>query len=338
MKSNRFTGLKAGVKFIKTVWNSQYSGEKPMGVLFVAPPGTGKSYLLSNFKHPRYIITSDVTGRGLEELVKKMQKDTGYLVVPELIRAFSRRENKALLSVLNSLLEEGIEGINRLDVTFNVENPIHWGFMGAITNQELKNCYKVLASTGFLSRCLIFQFDYVLEDELKIEEYIASNGIPGMKDRILLDDREHKIIRIPKRHRELIKTIGRLVSEKKGEYKTFRMIKAIRRLVKGNAISDGRDYVNDEDIIAVYSLLPFIIGIGTDLDYFILKYAGESKNGILIEELFDRLMKKGYMQSSIKSAILHLKLRNLISEGHKGKKISIPILNQVEEVENENQV
>lgn len=310
-------GLKGAERFIRIAWNvCNVEGEHPIGCILVAPPGLGKSYLLTSFKGDNWVIAHDVTGHGLEKLLIKIKRmKAGYLVLPDLIRAFTRRTSLSLISVLNVILEEGITRIERYDMSVNFEEPLKFGFIGAITVKEFDRRYKDMQSTGLISRCSLFRFHYAKEDVFRIEEYIARNGMPKEHEKIPLEIVERKPVSVDKPVvAEFVKKTGRLLAKLKNEAVPFRSIKLIRRLVKGNAIMSGRTTANLDDCVVVFSLLPFFIDSGCDVDYRLLRYIAKTtikENWMPTEE--DLLKKaKMYAKDTIRQRIQYLLAKGLI--------------------------
>lgn len=311
-------GLKAAERFIRIAFKVIEAGEQPIGVILVAPPGSGKSYLLTSFTGDSWVVCSDISGHGLETLMYEMSsRANGYLVVPDLIRAFGRQNaKKSLFAVLNLILEEGIVSIRRSDLRLTFPQPVKFGFIGAITPEEFRHCIKDLESIGLLSRCLIFSFKYTKEDEARIEEYVSRNGMPTVDQKILLNLEKINPVVIPEELTKLVRKLGNFLKVKKKEHFAFRAIKIIRRLLKGNASLMGRNYVSYEDFVIVYSLLPFLIDRATDLDYRILKLIGRetilNNKPITYDDIMNKFSNE-YSEETVNNQLTYLKLRGLIT-------------------------
>ena len=309
-------GLKGAEKFIKIAWNVvNVDGEYPLGILLVAPPGVGKSYLLTSFKGENYIVLSDLSGHGLEKLLIELKDmQNGYIVLPDLIRAFTRHTTTALFSVLNMCLEEGITRIKRSDLSFHSEKPIRFGFIGAITPTELTKRQKEMLSVGLFSRLIKFSFTYTTEDKLRIIDYVSRNGMPKPEQKTPLEVYKPVPISIPENIVGFVKKIGLFLSDIKKDSVPFRSIKMIRRLLKGSAFTHRRKEVNIEDCILVYSLLPFITDVGTDLDYRLLLYIGREtilkKRKLSKKEIIESA--KHYNQETIRNRLSYLEFKKFI--------------------------
>lgn len=310
------TGLEASERFIRCSFKMIEAKEQPIGIILVAPPGAGKSYLLTSFKGDSYIIISDISGHGLETLMIDLNsKKRGYIVLPDMIRAFGRQHSKnSLFAVLNMILEEGLTEIRRSDIRVRFTEPVKFGFIGAITPKEYMSRKKDLDSIGLSSRCFTFSFRYTPEDAESIERYISTNGMPKENEKILLEIDELKDIAIPEEIGKFIENIGRYLAKMKNEAYSFRSIKLIRKLVRGNAALYLRTTATIEDCIVVYSFLPFIMDSATDLDFKLLMFIGRrsliDKEPPTHNDILRRAKK--YSENTINKSIYYLLEKNLI--------------------------
>jgi len=329
-------GLRGAEQFIKIIWNiNNVDGENPIGVLLVAPPGLGKSYLLTSFRGENFIIMSDISGHGLEKILTELKtKERGYLVLPDIIRAFSRHTSTALFAVLNMCLEEGITRIARADMTFESSKPIKFGFIGAITPKELDKRIKEMESVGLLSRLLQFRFTYTKQDEQRIIDYISKNGMPTYETKIPLELTKPMPVIMPDNLTEFVKILGVYLAKLKGDAVPFRATKLVRRLLKGCAIMHKRTVVEPIDCIVVYSLLPFLVDVGTDLDYRLLYNIGKQtileKNQISKETLVNNA--RMYDKKTVCERLAFLESKRFIISDEKGN-YKMPTLEEVMENE-----
>ena len=332
-------GLRGAEQFIRIVWHiNNVDGEYPIGVMLIAPPGVGKSYLLTSFKGENFIIMSDLSGHGLERVLAELKMKTrGYVVLPDLIRAFTRHTSNALFAVLNMCLEEGITRIERADIRFASDTPIRFGFIGAITPTELKKREKDIKSVGLFSRLLPFSFKYTKEDEARIIDYISKNGMPKPEMKIPLELWKPLPVSIPEKLADFVKILGIKLARLKGDSAPFRSTKLVRRLLKGSAMSNKRQSVELIDCIAIYSLLPFIIDEGTDLDYRLLYNIG--KRTLLENQTVNKkeLVKSAtmYKSQTVSERLTWLEAKNLIVSDENGN-YRMPLLQEVLEYEQEN--
>lgn len=274
-KEKGLIGLQAAKKAVELSLHIPcLADERPLGFLFIAKPGTGKSFLLTKFRAENMIIVNDITGRGLENIVEKMQRfKTGYVNIPDLLKVMSRTKGwEAFLTLANIVLEEGLTAISRYDkfVTFDI--PLNFGIVTAMTQDCFKSNYRLFDKTGFLSRFGVFAFDYEKEDEKLITSRLSVGKTNGDLKWFIPTPTEKKFVEISPEAGLTIRDMGKLLSN--GKQKPFRAVNFVRRLVKANAVMNNREKVTREDLMEVYSLIPFFVPpepISTDLDYLILK-------------------------------------------------------------------
>jgi len=302
-ETKQLIGLKAATKAVELSLHIPYLvDERPLGFMFIAQPGTGKSFLLTKFRAENMIIVNDVTGRGLENIVEKMQRvKQGYINIPDMLKVMSRPLGwDAFLTLSNIVLEEGLTAISRYDkfVTFDV--PLNFGIISAMTSKCFKSNQKLFERTGFLSRFGIFGYDYEKEDEQKITRNLSVGKTNGELKYFIPTPDEPGFIEIGKKAGKKIEGLASLLSN--GKHKPFRAVNFVRRLVKANAMLNGRNKVDELDLEEIRALIPFFVPpepFSTDLDYLILKKPSKTSwkkyKGMLID-------KEGYSNDSIYNA------------------------------------
>lgn len=272
---------------------SRIKDEKPLGILLVAPPGAGKSFALVTIKYPNLILVSDMTPRGLQDIIlecrqinnkhgKNGGKHTGYVVIPELEKILSRQNSTATFtSLANILLEEGARYLRRYDINIKFDKPLNFGLISALTPDTFNRRQEYLEGKGFLSRHLILGFDYCNSDKIAIEDFILRSAKP---DIIAVEDTPTKNVVIPE---HLLGTLQKLSSRlavlRKDKFK-FRAIIQLRALLKAEALANHRTEVTIKDCQNLYCLLPFFLSgnilsqssnrldrQATDADYCFLK-------------------------------------------------------------------
>lgn len=300
-------GLKAPKRFLESIY-SLPGGIKPLGVLFVAPPGAGKSYLLTKILSPGSIVINDITGWGLERIVSEIyMKDTyPYIVIPDFVKVASRKQSyESFLGLMNALLEEGVSQIRKYDLEVKFEKPVRCGILTGITPDYLEKRVKLIKETGYGTRQLIFKFNYRKSDIERIEEKLTK----GIEDEtVIINAGKAEIeIRISEEAEEGIIKVARLIAMSRGDHTTFRAINQVRTLATGFANYRNSPVVEKEDIKEVASLVPFLIshqGTGSDdLEFAIIR-----------EKLkLDPIVNiKDYTQQEIRSALFDLLKKKIL--------------------------
>ncbi len=237
-------------------------GEKAPGVLIVAPPEQGKSFLLTKITSSSCYIVNDITGYGLEKLVLDItaKGENGYIVIPDMEKVVSRKDAfKSFASLANILLEEGLGRIERADVSVKLPRNVNFGIIGAITEDGYAEHYEELKSIGFISRQIILSFSYCKHDNEIIEEQLAKGvQIPQNIIRVT----QHYNVSIPERLTPFIRKLAKVLSTVREDKGTKRSINHIRALVKAQTILANRQQDNEyittsQDLNSVFCLLPF---------------------------------------------------------------------------------
>jgi len=313
VKERPLIGLKAAIKAIELSLHIPcLADERPLGFMFVANPGTGKSFLLTKFRAENMVIVNDLTGRGLENIVEKMQKfKRGYVNIPDLLKVMSRSKGwDAFLTLSNIVLEEGLSAISRFDKAVRFEVPLNFGIISAMTSKCFKANYNLFDRTGFLSRFGVFGYDYELEDERRITRNLSVGKTNGDLKYFITTPSEQKFVDINKKEGKKIEWMAALLSN--GKQKPFRAVNFVRRLVKANAVMNNRKKVTDADLREVYALIPFFIPpepMSTDLDYLILKKPPKTSWKSYREMLIDEA---GYSENGIYDARQRLIRKQLL--------------------------
>lgn len=258
--------------------------EAPLLALIVAPPATGKSFALDIAKYKKSLWVSDMTARGLKEVImKKIEKEKqGYIIIPEFNKILSREySKKAYIALENMLGEEGIRYIHQYDIKFSSDEPINFGSIKALTPDTLTRHYDFLEGQGYISRQLIIGFDYCNLDRRRIERFILESQTP---DFVEIKDTKTTQVNIPDFLLNSLKNLSLKLADLRKDKTNFRAIKQVRRLLKAEALAHGRTEVEMQDSQNLFCLLPFFLsgnilsqplfGLerqGTDAEYYYLR-------------------------------------------------------------------
>jgi len=238
---------------------SRIKNERPLGVLIVAPPGLGKSFILGITRYSKLIFVSDMTPGGLEQILLECRRmgNTGYIVSPELEKILSRKWAIAqYFTLANIILEEGITYLARYNIKVKFEEPLNFGLISALTPETFKRRQEEMEGRGFLSRHLVVGFDYCDADKIAIEGFILRSETP---DKIMVRDvQPQEVIIPPQLLPALARLSSRLASVRNDKYR-FRAITQLRTLLKAEALANGRTEVEMKDAQSLYCLLPFFL-------------------------------------------------------------------------------
>lgn len=248
-----------GIKHLLSLvyYTPSIKDEQPPGVLLVAPPGIGKSFILEHFTASNCEVVNDLTGFGLEKIILEVQnKEAGYVVIPDLLRATPRPNSfKSFALLTNVLLQEGLKRVERGNLSFKSWKPVRCGIIAALTIEGFQKHYKFFESTGFLSRHIVLSFSYTRNCLNKISTLVAK----GTKFR-------YHLLQVPKIQTEIevpdditmyIEKLGNYLAHTRKDNNPIRAITQIRRLAKAEALLGNSNKVNADHLNRVFTLIPF---------------------------------------------------------------------------------
>jgi len=304
---NTLIGLDAMRHFLSLIYTIPFiKDEKPKGVMVVAPPDTGKSFALMHITSPHAVVISDTTGAGLEKVVLETAKKhnyTGYAVIPDLIRLTSRQYGfKAFTQLMNILLEEGLQRIERANLSIRSPKALRFGLIAALTVDSFIEHYDELNSIGFISRQLVVSFSYCDYDLKRILSHTAK-GTRFPYIMIKPPEGGNVEVEVPDERVKGINKLAKFICKMRGDEAIKRATEQARSLVKAQAVLNGHHKVTSKDLNEVFSLLPLfrvpeIVKVpgtgrkkkkygmfmkapfkgGTDAEYFLLRGIVEDKD------------------------------------------------------------
>ena len=132
-------------------------GARPVSLILISEPGTGKTELLERFMpNPTLSFHSDLTWRPLMKVLRNATRlQVSHLVLTEFQKLFQRRSHVAdnCLGAIVQAMEEGIYSVGVGDaVEFK---GVRVGIIGAVTHGTMAKRREYLAEIGFLSRAFV---------------------------------------------------------------------------------------------------------------------------------------------------------------------------------------
>lgn len=252
-------------KIVKVALFSAYvDGEKPLSLLLIAKPESGKSELLKKFKGNKGVVfLTDCTAYGIiKEFLPLL--DTGrlnHIILPDLIPPLSRQKStvNSFIAFMNSLIEEGVIEIQTYAIPglkTRHEN-INCGLITSITPDELKDKRHRWTRMGFLSRLLPVTYRYSNSTVYKILDSIVKREYYNEKPIILNFPPTKVRINLPENLAQRMLPYAIYFGEAQGLY-GFRMEKQLQTLLQAHALMNGRERVTEEDVEAVEELLHYV--------------------------------------------------------------------------------
>lgn len=287
-------GLSAAGDFVETILTSgRVAGlEPPVSGVLISHVDAGKSEVLKRYGGSEGVqVVSDATSYGIvDNLLKEIKSGKiRHIVIPDLlkIRKRSRNVSSELISLINSLAEEGLMGSLTFNIQVLTDEPIYCGFLTSITMDEYRKAKEGWKEIGFSSRIVPFFFGYNEEDlERAKEDVLHERKVFGS---VRLPDPEPKEVDLGKGKRKEIQEVAEFAAKVNEDHTAFRTIRHMVGLVKSHALKEGRTEVVDEDVQFLRSLVPFWFDpiFGNDCDYFLIRALPARSEG-LVDKLSDR--------------------------------------------------
>ncbi len=240
-----------------------YSGyihqERPVNMLIIAPPESGKSEMLLHFRKNRGVkVPTDITAyKILEQYGDDMAKGKiKHLIIPDLITPVSKKQETAVQFVgfLNALIEEGVINYQSFLITKNYANrPARVGLLTSITPEYLKDTRHRLINAGFMSRLLPVCYSYNESTVGRIRQYLASRNYHQDGSIEVNLPRAEKVIELPLPMTERIVERASILGQATQTY-GFRYQRQLQVLAMANALKCRRDVVTEEDVETILRL------------------------------------------------------------------------------------
>lgn len=271
-------GLNNIIELLKLVVFSGYvKGENPVSVLITAEPEAGKTEMVMKFSRNKGILTlTDCTAYGImSEYEKDITSGTiKHLLIPDLVKPMSRQRDtvNSLIAFFNSLIEEGVYRINTYAEKIVASShdrdgniiPVKCGLIATLARNILSDGRHHWTDMGFMSRMLPISYSYHAKTRMSIHNSIAAQEYHNNQAIVLDLPAENQVVSLPKLEGDKLiavtSTVNSLDDGRKNAFKTygFRLQKQLQCLAMSNAIMEGRETVNSNDIDKVASLSNFI--------------------------------------------------------------------------------
>lgn len=240
-------GLKPVFDFLITaLWTGRVSGERPVSIILVAPPGHGKTSILSQMKSNWTYFTDDLTSREISHALAECP-DMTHLMLSDMTSIFNRKNSTAELTcnILRRLIEEGMD-VDSFTGRHGGGKRI--GFLTAIPPDDLESrkIATALEEGGFASRFIIAKYTYSAKTKRAIHDYIRSDAYTKAEEKgpLRFPERQSQVIIPPKIAHEL----NLLALDIKRDPLGARAHHHLRSLAKGHALQMGRIEVGKDDL------------------------------------------------------------------------------------------
>lgn len=249
-----------------TLWSGCLQNERPLSLLIIAKPESGKSQLVLKYKEnsPGVITITDCTAWGIQKNFLNEMKDRQihHIIIPDLITPLSRQPAtvSTFIAFFNNLIEEGVVEVHTFAQDFKVEG-LNVGIISTITPLVLNDSRHKWTRIGFLSRMLPVTFKYSQETAQNILHSITRReyhkdgpkvlNLPQEKQEVDLTQKiANKMLPLTSKFNESLNKAERLYG--------FRHQKQLQVLLQAHAVMHGRNRVTLEDVDAVKSIVSLI--------------------------------------------------------------------------------
>lgn len=222
--------------------------EKPISLLIVAKPESGKSTVMKQYRENKGIVyLTDCTAYGITRdiLPKIVSGETKTIMIPDLLTPLSKqtKTRQSFVAFLNNLIEEGIAKVTTYSTVWNKDAKAN--VITAVTDESLRDARHDWGKMGFLSRFIIFSYSYSLSSVMQILNGYSEHGLNPKVSMIKLPKKEIDI-ELPKEIADKLNPIAMKIGEQFNLY-GFRAKINFRSLLKCLAYRNGRKTVAEED-------------------------------------------------------------------------------------------
>lgn len=299
------------------VMSGKVGGIRPLSGVLISEVDTGKSESLMRFGSNEGVrVVNDVTSYGfIDNLVKDIKSgDLHHVIIPDLLKIRRRNPNvsKELISLLNTMAEEGLRGALTYNIQILTDEPLRCGFLTSITIDEYEKAKKGWSEIGFSSRIIPLFFGYAEEDlEKAREDVLYERNVFG---KVSLPNVDSRSVEIEEERRKEVGKIAKFAGKVNEDYTAFRSIRQMVGLVKSHALREGREKVTGADVKFLRSLVPFWFDpiFGNDCCYYIIREL-PSRSGELVESLSE-----GYSRATVHRHRKELNERGVIEKDDEG--------------------
>ncbi|MBX5329196.1 MAG: hypothetical protein QHH18_04390 [Candidatus Bathyarchaeota archaeon] len=277
LRKTELTGLEPIQDIVElTLWTAYVKNEKPVSLMLLAEPESGKTELLKKYRKNNgvysvkrfsaYGIQKDLI-EGKLSLLFDNPKILGHIMIYDFsaIWTFKPSSIDNTIAFLDALTEEGLSPESDYAFEYDALKPfegVKGGIIAAINTQGFftpthKQIKTNLLKGGFFSRMVLVSFGTSETLLQKIFENVKEGKYRPHKDYVSLIPlsfpRKRIDVRIPRDHAEDIKEIvddikDEINADLKVELKGIRLFKSLITLAKASALRDGRRVVDEKDV------------------------------------------------------------------------------------------
>lgn len=234
-------------------------GEKPISLLIVARPESGKSSIMKQYRENKGIVyLTDCTAYGItrDVLPKILSGEIKTIMIPDLITPLSKatKTRQSFVAFLNNLIEEGVAKITSYANVWDKD--VKANVITAVTDEALNDARHSWAKMGFLSRFVVFSYSYSLSTVTKILGYYSEHGLSLKNAEVTFPKKQVKV----ELSREIADKINPIATRIGDQFRLYGLRAKInfRNLLKCIAYRNKRRTVAEDDFQEFLELADFM--------------------------------------------------------------------------------
>ncbi len=229
---------------------------KPASMLLIADTETGKTQILETFMDLKSVIwVNDLSAKVIVDYIApQIEQGKTHILIPDFIKVLAHQRVVAqnTVTMLNSIIEEGLKNIQFYGSQREFQKPVRCGIIAAMTKTAYVVRKKYWTGIGFVGRCILVSFSYSEETKMKIHSHIRE-GFASKLIEVITG--KPKIVDIPS---DIALRVEDLALARNPYSTGFRLHKQLRFLVQAHALYCKRTEVLEEDFEEVRRLSKFM--------------------------------------------------------------------------------
>lgn len=257
-------GVELVQEFVESVVTTgRVKGYPPLSALIIGKPESGKTSIVTEKKCPTIECFSDVTGRGILEIIKDNPGLT-HIILNDLVAIMSHRQtvNRYTLAIINALTEEGLQAFATPGGIEHIPEGKR-GVIACLTFDLALEGRSWWNKTGFSSRLLPFAFSHSSALSLQIKALIDNGTHDPKKKSELRLPKKPIIVALPQKYSAEIRKISDAKAQELSAVtheEGYRRLRQFRSLACGHALrrSFHKPSVGEKEIDFLGRILPYI--------------------------------------------------------------------------------
>jgi hypothetical protein len=227
------------------LWSGQIEGERPLSLIIVAPPGTGKTSILEAMQTPVTQFFSDFTSREVLSAVKGNENLT-HLLLGDFMALFGHAKSTVKLAV-NLLARLTGDTMRQVPWSGEEMKPRKLGFVTAIPPEDInrREIKHHMRAGGFASRFIIAKFEYSQQTIEKVHKFIREGKYRKSENFVLDVNIGKLLVEVPMKYATKIDTLARQIKKDPIGFRAHHHLRAmacsIARMNSRNKVTQG-DY------------------------------------------------------------------------------------------------